>query len=173
MRKEEKTKIIDSLAEQLAESKFFYLTDSSGLNAEQTANLRRLCFKKEVKLLMVKNTLLVKAMEKTDKELDELYDVMKGNTTIMFAQAGNIPAKLIKEFRKKSEKPIIKGAYVEEVCYIGDENLENLCNIKSRDELIADVIALLQSPAKNVISSLQSGGNTLTGVLKTLSEKAE
>jgi len=173
MRKEEKTKMIDSLAEQLAESNFFYFTDSSGLNAEETATLRRLCFKKEVKLLMVKNTLLVKAMEKTDKELSELYDVIKGNTTIMFAQAGNVPAKLIKEFRKKSEKPIIKGAYVEEVCYIGDENLDSLCNIKSRDELIADVIALLQSPAKNVISSLQSGGNTLTGVLKTLSEKTE
>lgn len=173
MRKEEKTKMIDSLSEQLAESNFFYFTDSSGLNAEQTATLRRLCFKKEVKLLMVKNTLLIKAMEKTDKELSELYDVIKGNTTIMFAQAGNIPAKLIKEFRKTSEKPIIKGAYVEEVCYIGDENLDALCNIKSKDELIADVIALLQSPAKNVISSLQSSGNILTGVLKTLSEKTE
>ncbi len=173
MRKEEKNQMIDSLAEKLAESNFFYFTDASGLNAEQTANLRRICFKKEVNLLMVKNTLLKKAMEKTDKELDELYDVLKGNTTIMFANVGNVPAKLIKEFRKNAEKPILKGAYVEEVCYLGEENLENLCNIKSKEELIADVIALLQSPAKNVISALQSSGNTLTGVLKTLSEKAE
>tara|TARA_B100000683_G_C12155176_1_gene417689 strand:+ start:14 stop:541 length:528 start_codon:yes stop_codon:yes gene_type:complete len=175
MTREEKNQVIDSLTEQLNASEYFYLTDIADLDSETTTSLRRLCSKKDVKLTMVKNTLLKKAMEKTDKDLEPLYEVLTGSTSVMFAQAGNVPAKLIKEFRKKEkqEKPILKGAYVEEMSYVGEDQLELLVNIKSKNELIADVIALLQSPAKNVISSLQSGGQTLTGVLKTLSEKAE
>ncbi|MCF8297285.1 MAG: 50S ribosomal protein L10 [Saprospiraceae bacterium] len=175
MRKEEKNQLIDSIAEQLKASNYFYLTDTSELNAQKTSDLRRLCFKKDIKLMVVKNTLLRKAMEKTDKDFEELYSVLIGPTSLMFAEAGNIPAKLIKEFRKtqKSEKPLLKAAYVEEACYIGENQLETLVNIKSKDELIGDIIGLLQSPMKNVISALQSGGQTISGVLKTLSEKPE
>lgn len=173
MRKEEKSQLIQSLTEQLNANEYFYLTDIADLTVETTGHLRRLCFSKDVKLQVVKNTLLRKAMEQCDKELDELYPVLKGSTSVMFADAGNVPAKLIKEFRKKhkEEKPILKAAYVEEACYVGADQLEVLVNVKSKNELIADVIALLQSPAKNVISGLQSGGQTLTGILKTLSEK--
>jgi large subunit ribosomal protein L10 len=175
MTREEKNQFIDSLKEQLANSNYFYLTDIADLNSEATTNLRRLCFKMNVKLQMVKNTLLKKAMEQTDKDLEPLYEVLKGSTSIMWAEAGNVPAKLIKEFRKKqdSEKPILKGAYVEEMAYVGEDQLDILVNIKSKNELIGDIIGLLQSPAKNVISALQSGGQTLTGVLQTLSEKPE
>ncbi len=176
MTREEKNQFIDSLKEQLANSNYFYLTDIADLNSEATTNLRRLCFQKNVKLQIVKNTLLKKAMEQiTEKDLEPLYEVLKGSTSIMWAEAGNTPAKLIKEFRKKqkSEKPILKGAYVEEMAYIGEDQLDVLVNIKSKNELIGDIIGLLQSPAKNVISALQSGGQTLSGVLKTLSEKPE
>jgi len=174
MKKEDKNQLIDVIAEDLKQSNYFYITDISNLNAVKTSKLRRLCFNKNVKLSVVKNTLLRKAMEKVDnKDFDELFDILKGPTSIMYAEAGNIPAKLIKEFRKESDKPVLKGAYVEEVVYLGDDNLEMLSNIKSKNELIADVIALLQSPVKNVMGSLQSGSNTLTGVLKTLSEKSE
>lgn len=173
MTREEKNKLIDSLAELLNNSPNIYVADTSELNAEQTSNLRRLCFKKDVHLTVVKNTLLKRAIEKSDKDLDELFDSLKGPSAIMLSEAGNVPAKLIKEFRKTSEKPVLKGAYVEESIYLGEESLELLVNIKSKNELIADVIALLQSPAKNVISGLKSGGNTLSGILKTLSEKSE
>ncbi|NOY49852.1 MAG: 50S ribosomal protein L10 [Chlorobi bacterium] len=173
MRKEDKQLLIDSLAQLLTDNNNFYLTDTSSLNAEDTSNLRRLCFKNGIKMRVVKNTLLRKAMEKVDRGYDELFDTLKGNTSIMFAEAGNVPAKMIKEFRKKKDHPILKSAFIEETVYIGDENLDFLTSIKSKDELIADIIALLQSPAKNVVSALQSGGNTLTGILKTLSEKGE
>jgi len=175
MKKVDKTQLIDTLAEQLKESDIFYLTDISGLDAVQTAALRRYCFGKGVKLAVVKNTLLKKAMEKVEKDFDDLYDVLKGNTALMFTDTGNVPARLIKDFTKKhkSEKPVLKGAYVEEMCYVGAENLEFLANIKSKNELIGDIIGLLQSPAKNVISALQSGGNTLSGLVKTLSERPE
>jgi large subunit ribosomal protein L10 len=173
MRKEEKNQLVDSIAEQLNDNNTIYLADTADLNAEKTSDLRRLCYKENIKLIVVKNTLLKRAMEKSEKNLDELYDALKGPTSLMFAEAGNAPAKLIKEFRKKAEKPFLKGAYVEEVTYLGDDKLDFLVNIKSKNELIADVIALLQSPAKNVISGLQSGGQTLTGILKTLAEKAE
>jgi len=172
MRKEEKNQLIDSIASQLDNNNTIYIADTSNLNAEDTSNLRRLCFKKDIKLTVVKNTLLKRAMEKSEKNLDELYEILKGPSSLMFSEAGNAPAKLIKEFRKKSDKPVLKGAYVEEVSYLGDDQLELLVNIKSKNELIADVIALLQSPAKNVISGLQSAGQNLTGILKTLSEKA-
>ena len=173
MRKEDKKQLIDSLAQQLTDNNNFYITDVSDLNAEASSNLRRLCFKHGIKMRVVKNTLLKKAMENVDKDYEELYVTLKGNTSIMFAEGGNVPAKMIKEFRKKSEKPIIKGAYIEEMTYIGDDQLNFLISIKSKNELIADVIALLQSPAKNVVSALQSGGSQLSGILKTLSEKSE
>ncbi|MEJ2594060.1 MAG: 50S ribosomal protein L10 [bacterium] len=171
MRKEDKRQLIDSLTQQLDENNNFYLADVSELNAEDTSKLRRLCFKYGIKMQVVKNTLLKKAMEGAGKDYQELYETLKGNTSILFAEAGNAPAKMIKEFRKKSERPVLKGAFIEEMTYLGDEQLDFLVSIKSKDEVIADLIALLQSPAKNVISALQSGGNTLTGILKSLSEK--
>jgi large subunit ribosomal protein L10 len=171
MTREEKAQVIEELTGTLKESSVIYLTDISGLDAQLTSNLRRACFKANVKLAVVKNTLLEKAMEKSDKEFGELPDVLKGNTSLMLSETGNAPAKVIKEFRKKSKKPILKGAFVEQAIYIGDDQLDALVNIKSKEELIGDIIGLLQSPAKNVISALQSGGNKLSGILKTLSEK--
>ncbi len=170
MRKEDKKILIDTLTQQLEENNNFYITDIAALNAEDTSDLRRVSFKNGIKLVMVKNTLLRKAMENVDKDFSELYPTLVGNTAIMFSEAGNAPAKMIKEFRKNNDKPIVKSAFIEEAAYIGDDQLEFLVSIKSKDELIADIVALLQSPVKNVISSLQSGGNTLTGILKTLSE---
>ena len=171
MTREEKSQVIESLTASLTGNDIIYLADISGLNALDTSNLRRACFKANIKLAVVKNTLLAKAMEKSEKDFGELPSTLKGNTSIMYAETGNAPAKLIKEFRKKSKKPVLKGAYVEEAVYVGDDQLDALVNIKSKEELIGDVIALLQSPAKNVVSALQSGGNKLTGILKTLSEK--
>ncbi len=171
MTKEEKFKVVDDLTAQLAENNVIYLADISGLDALSTSNLRRSAFKANVKLTVVKNTLLAKAMEKSDKDFGELPETLKGNTSVMYAEAGNAPAKLIKEFRKKSEKPLLKGAFVESAVYVGDDQLDALVNIKSREELIGDIIGLLQSPAKNVVSALQSGGQTLSGIVKTLSEK--
>lgn len=171
MRKEEKKELIDTLTQQLTENNNFYITDISYLNAEDTSMLRRLSFKNGIRLVMVKNTLLKKAMENVDKDFSELYSTLVGNTAIMFSEAGNAPAKMIKEYRKKHDKPIIKGAFIEESTYIGDDQLDFLVSIKSKDELIAEVIALLQSPVKNVVSALQSGGGKLAGILKTLSEK--
>lgn len=171
MRKEEKNQLVDALAESLNNTPIIYVADTSELNAEDTSNLRRLCFKQDIKLTMVKNTLLRRAMEKSEKNLEELYSVLKGPSSLMFSEVGNAPAKLIKEFRKTSDKPVLKGAYVEEMTYLGEDQLEILVNIKSKDELLGDFIALLQSPAKNVISALQSSGQTLTGLLKSLSER--
>jgi large subunit ribosomal protein L10 len=151
----------------------FYLTDVSDLNAEKTSQLRRQCFNSGVKMIVVKNALLHKAMQQMDKDYESLYDVLKGSTAVMFCETGNAPAKLIKNFRKTSDRPILKGAFIEECCYIGDDMLDALCNIKSKNDLIADVIALLQSPMKNVISGLQSGGHKLSGILETLSERPE
>jgi len=173
MTKEEKSREIDKLTSLLESTNTIYIADIAGLNAQDTSNLRRLCFQREVGLSIVKNTLLRKAMERSEKQFDELYDVLKGNTSIMIAEAGNAPAKLIKEFRKKSDKPILKAAYIAESVYVGDDQLETLSSIKSKDELIGDVIALLQSPAKNVISALQSGGKTIAGLVKTLEERGE
>jgi large subunit ribosomal protein L10 len=169
----EKNQIIETLTQELNETSNFYLTDIGGLTVERTGELRRLCFKRDVKLKVVKNTLLRKAMEKSEKDLDELYDTLKGPNSIMFTEIGNLPAKLIKEFRLKfkSEKPVLKGAYVEESAYIGENQLVTLENIKSKNEVIAEIIGLLQSPAKNVISALQSGGQKLSGILETLSER--
>jgi len=173
MRAEEKNKLIESLAEQLSNNETIYLADISNLNAEKTSKLRRLCYKRNIKLVVVKNTLLKKAMERTGKDFAPLFDVLKGSTSLMFGDAGNAPAKLIKEFRKESDRPILKGAYVEEMSYTGDDKLDFLVNIKSKNELVADVIFLLQSPVRNVLGALQSGGNTIHGVLKTLGERPE
>ena len=171
MRREEKEVIIDNLAQRLDESKHFYLTDISSLNAEQTSNLRRKCFEKEISLLVVKNTLLRKAMEKSEGDFNDLYDVLKDSTSIMFSETGNTPAKLIKEFRKTMEKPLLKAAVVEESIYIGDDQLDTLSNIKSKDELLGDLLMLLQSPASNLVSALASSSSKMAGALITLSEK--
>jgi len=141
------------------------------MKAGATTDLRRACYKANIKLAVVKNTLLAKAMEASDREFGELPSVLKGNTSLMFSEVGNAPAKLIKNFRKKSAKPLLKGAFVEETVYLGDENLDALVSIKSKEEMIGEIIGLLQSPAKNVISGLKSGGGKLAGILKTLSER--
>jgi large subunit ribosomal protein L10 len=174
MKRSEKQAIIDNLKQEINSYSHFYLADISDLNAEKTSQLRRTCFQKEVKLIVVKNTLLKRAFDASDKEADELLDALKGNTAMMFCNTGNVPAKLIKDFRKKNsklERPVLKAAYVEESVYVGDENLDMLANIKSKEELIGDIVTLLQSPAKNVVSALQSSGQTITGLLQTLSEK--
>ncbi len=171
MTREEKATVIEDLTAKLGGSSTIYLADISGLDAATTSDLRRACFKANIKLSVVKNTLLAKAMQASDKEFGELPEVLKGNTSLMFAEAGNAPAKLIKNFRKKSDKPLLKGAFIEEAIYVGDDKLDTLISIKSREEMIGEIIGLLQSPAKNVISGLKSGGGKLSGILKTLSEK--
>ena len=171
MRREEKDVIISDLVSDLNETKHFYLTDISELNAEETSNLRRKCFESQIRLLVVKNTLLKKAMEKSDGDFEELYGVLKDSTSIMFCETGNVPAKLIKDFRKTMEKPILKAAFVEESIYVGDNQLEALSSIKSKDELLADLLTLLKSPATNLASALGSSANKMAGALKTLSEK--
>ena len=171
MTREEKSQVIEELTAQLADNQHIYLADISGLNAGNTSDLRRACFKANVKLAVVKNTLLEKAMEASDKDFGDLPSVLKGNTSVMYSETGNAPAKIIKAFRKKSDKPLLKGAFIEEAIYIGDEQLDALVDIKSREELIGDIVGLLQSPAKNVISALKSSGGKLAGIVKTLSEK--
>lgn len=174
MRREDKNVIIDRLAEQIKEYPHFYLTDTSELNAADTSDLRRKCFEKEIKLVVVKNTLLKKAFEKSDREdFSPLFDTLSGSTSIMFTEVANLPGKLIKDFRKSKEKPILKAAFAEESFYVGDNHLDALASLKSKNELIADVIALLQSPAKRVVSQLQSAPDKLAGVVKALSEREE
>ncbi len=171
MKREEKADIITGLAQKLKEASHFYITDISDLNAEATSSLRRKCFEKDIELVVVKNTLLRKAMEQAETDYSEIFGVLKGATSVMFTDQASLPGKLIKELRKTSKKPIVKAAYVQESIFIGDDQLDALATIKTKEELVADIIGLLQSPAKNVISALQSGGQKLTGVLKTLSEK--
>ncbi|WP_289053905.1 50S ribosomal protein L10 [Carboxylicivirga marina] len=171
MRKEDKNILVDELLVNLNEYSHFYVTEAGGLNAELSSNLRRECFGKEVKMIMVKNTIFKKALEQLEGKYEEIYPTLKGTTAIMFSNTGNVPAKLIKEFSKNNEKPTLKGAYVEESVYVGADQLEALCNIKSKEELLGDVIGLLQSPMKNVVSALSSGGSTIHGLLQTLAEK--
>ena len=171
MTREEKNKLIEDLDLLLNENKNFYLADISDLTAEESSDLRRLCFKRDVTLQVVKNTLLKKAMERNDADFEEFYETLSGNTSIMFTEVGNSPAKIIKDFRKKHNKPILKAAIIEDCFYLGDENLDTLVELKSKQELIGEIITLLQSPAKNVISSLQSGGNKLSGIIKALAER--
>ena len=171
MTKEEKSQVIEKLTAELSDAKTLYLTDTAGLNAQDTSALRRACFKANIRLSVVKNTLLSKAMDASDKEFGDLKEVLKGNTSLMFSEIGNAPAKVIKDFRKKSEKPVLKGAYIEEAVFIGDNHIDALVAIKSKEELIGEIVTLLQSPAKNVITGLKSSGGNLAGILKTLSER--
>ena len=173
MTRERKSEIIENLTAQLSDNANIYLADISGLDAGSTTNLRRACFKAGVSLSVVKNTLLKRAMEGSNKDFGKLVDTLTGNTSIMISETGNAPAKVIKEFRKKSKRPLLKGAYIQESIYVGDEQLDTLVALKSREELIGDVIGLLQSPAKNVISALKSGGGKLAGIVKILSERQE
>ena len=172
MTREEKLAVINGLAEQLNAYPHFYITNIEALNAEQTASLRRKCFENGVKLVVVKNTLLTKALEKVEKADADLVSVLEGSTSVMFTETGKAPAVLIKEFRKSCDKPVLKAAYVEGCVYVGDNQLDALCNIKSREELIGDIVSLLQSPAKNVISALQgSAGQKISGLVKAVEER--
>jgi len=173
MKREDKEQVVNSLVEQINGMPHFYVADTSDLNGADISLLRRKCFESNVKLRVVKNTLLKRALDASEKDAEALYDSLKGPTSIMFTETGNVPAKLIKEFRKDHDKPVLKSAYVEESVYVGEDQLDILSNIKSKDELLGELVALLQSPMKNVVSALQSGGNTITGVLKTLAEKSE
>jgi large subunit ribosomal protein L10 len=173
MTRAEKTTAIAELKEKFSNSSFFYLTDSSTLSVEQVNNLRKLCFEKGVELKVVKNTLAKKAMEEApeDKGYADLYEALKGPTAIMFTDTASVPAKIIKEFRETNDRPILKAAYIDTAVYFGDDQVDSLTKLKSKEDLIAEVIALLQSPAKNVISALKSGGSTLSGLLKALEER--
>ena len=172
MKKELKDTIIVELGQKLKEYPHFYLVDLTGLNAEKTSDLRRKCFKSEIKLEVVKNTLLQKALEASEVDFSPLYDCLKGNTAVMFTTTANVPAKLLKEYKKEGI-PALKAAYAEESIFVGADRLEELAALKSKNELLADVVALLQSPAKNVVSALQSGSGTIHGLLQTLGERAE
>ena len=174
MNKDEKQLMINDLSKRLDDNSVIYIADISDLDAVATSALRRQCFAKNIKLSVVKNTLLKKAMENVQgKDFTELYDILPGPTAIMLSDTGNLPAKLIKDFRKKNDKPVLKGAFVEESVYIGDDQLNSLVDIKSKDELIGEIIGLLQSPAKNVISALTSSKSIIAGLVKTLSEKEQ
>tara|TARA_B100000427_G_C15364255_1_gene531304 strand:- start:88 stop:609 length:522 start_codon:yes stop_codon:yes gene_type:complete len=172
MTREEKDLQIKELTQMLADNSVLYLTDASGLNAEETTQLRRACYKNDVRMRVVKNTLLRRAMEASEgTDFSELYEVLSGQTALLIGNVGNAPAKILKEFRKKSDMPMLKAAYVEESTYLGDDQIEALTAIKSKDELIAELIALLQSPLKNVVGALNSGGNTVSGLVKALQER--
>jgi large subunit ribosomal protein L10 len=173
MNREEKAKYIDELVADLSASNVIYLADTAELTVEVVNNLRRRCFQSNIKMRVVKNTLLEKAMERVEgKDFGNLKDTLAGATSIMFSEVGNAPAKLIQDFRKKNEKPILKGAYIDEAIFVGDNQLETLASLKSREELVGDIIGLLQSPAKNVVSGLTGAGSKIAGILKTLEERS-
>ncbi|MBP3827926.1 MAG: 50S ribosomal protein L10 [Prevotella sp.] len=172
MKKEVKDTIIVELGEKLKEYSHFYLVDVTGLNAEATSALRRKCFKNEIKMVVVKNKLLHKAFEASEIDFEPLYGALKGNTAVMFCNTANVPAKLLKDYKKEGI-PALKAAYAEEGIFVGADKLDELISIKSKNELIADVVAMLQAPAQGVISALESGAGTIHGVLETLSERAE
>ena len=171
MKKEVKDTIITELGEMLKQFPHFYVVDVTGLDAEATSNLRRKAFEKQIKMVVVKNKLLIKAFEASDIDYSELYGSLKGNTALMFCDTANVPAKLLKEYKEGT--PALKAAYAEESIFVGADKLSELAALKSKSELIAEVVSLVQSPAKNVISGLQSSGSTIHGLLKTLGEKAE
>jgi len=171
MTREEKNQIIDSLVGDLTKYGNFYITDISALTVEKTNQLRRACFNKNIKLSVAKNTLIRKALDKLEGDYSEMHSALKGTSAIMYCETGNVPAKVIKDFRKTSDKPVLKGAWIDSAVFLGDNQLEALASLKSKNELIADIIALLQSPAKNVISGLQGGGHKLSGILKTLESR--
>lgn len=173
MTRSEKVAVVDELKEKFENATSFYLTDSSTLTVAQVNDLRGLCYEKDVEIRVVKNTLVKKALESFPEERNyaELYDSLKGPTALMFCQTANAPAKLIEEFRKTNEKPVLKAAYIDSSIYVGDDQLKSLAALKSKEELVGDIVGLLQSPAKNVISALKSGGSTIAGILKTLEER--
>jgi len=171
MRKEEKQEIVQALAEQIKSYGNFYITDTADLSVGKVNNIRRKCFEEGIVVQVVKNTLIKKALIEAGVESEELVGVLKGASTMMFAESATAPAKLIKQLRKEGDKPKIKAAYIQETTFVGDDQLNALATLKSKEELIADVIALLQSPAKNVISALQSGGNTISGLVKALEQR--
>ena len=171
MKKTDKSALIKELSDKINEYNHFYVADTLGLDAGATSDLRRLCFQQEIKMMVVKNTLFKLALEQSDKNVEGMDEAFKGTSAVLFCNTGNVPAKLIKDFQKKKELPILKGAFVEESVYLGGDQLEVLTNIKSKEELLGDVIGLLQSPAKNVISALQSGGSKIHGILQTLGER--
>lgn len=171
MRREEKHEVVSALTEQMKEYGNFYITDTSNLTVAKINNIRRKCFENKIGIQVVKNTLIKKALEQLDGDVTPLFDVLKGSSSVMFSTTGNAPAKLIKQLRKEGDKPVLKAAYIDQAVFIGDNQLETLVNLKSREELIGDIVGLLQSPAKNVISALSSGGNKLAGIVKTLQER--
>jgi len=171
MNKEEKHEVVLALAEQMKEYGNFYITDTSNLTVAKINDIRRKCFESGIKIQVTKNTLIKKAMETVDGNFTEMFDVLKGSSSIMFSKSGTAPAKLIKELRKRGDKPVLKAAYIDTAVFIGDNQLDALVNLKSKEQLIGEIIGLLQSPAKNVISALQSGGNKLAGIVKTLQER--
>lgn len=177
MTKAEKTLVIEELAGKFADSKYFYVTDCSELNVETINKLRRTCFEQNIQLKVVKNTLIKKALEKAaesnEENYEDLYGVLKGSSAVMFTETGNAPAKLIKKFREDNDKPVLKAAFVESEVYVGDDQIDALVSIKSKEELIGDIVLLLESPIKNLLGSLQSGGNTISGLLKALEERGE
>jgi len=174
MIKADKAAMVEALKDKFSNSQYFYVTDYSTLTVEQINNLRRKCFEQGIEMKVLKNTLVKKALEQVnDTAYTDLYDALKGPTAIMFSEVSNAPAKLIKEFRKKHEKPVLKAAYIDSDVFFGDDQVESLSNLKSKEELIGDVILLLESPMKNVLGSLQSGGNTISGLLKALEDRGE
>jgi len=174
MKKSDKTLAVEELISKFESNPFFYIADSSSLSVEKINKFRRVCFEKGIEVKVVKNTLAQKALEtfSEDKKYAGLYDSLKGPTTLLFADVANLPAKVIKDFRKKSERPFIKAAYIDSGIYIGDSQIDELSMLKSKDELVGEIIGLLQSPAKNVIGALKSGGNIIAGLVKTLEERA-
>ena len=172
MKKEVKDTIIVELGQKMKDYAHFYLVDVTGLNAEATSSLRRKCFQKEIKMVVVKNNLLHKAFEASDVDYEPIYTALKGNTAVLFSNTANVPAKLLKDYTKEGI-PALKAAYAEECIYVGADKLDELAALKSKNEVIAEIVALLQSPTKNVVSALQSGANTIHGVLKTLGERPE
>jgi large subunit ribosomal protein L10 len=174
MTKEEKSKYIEDLTAELAGKSVFYLTDTGGLDVETVNQLRSKCFRSNIEMRVVKNSLFKKALQRIEnRDYTEIYSMLKGPTSVLFAEVGNVPAKLILDFRKKFEKPLLKGAYVDEAVFVGEASLKMLSEIKSKEELVGEIIGLLQSPAKNVVSGLKSGGGKLAGIVKTLASRTE
>ena len=171
MKKEEKHEVVLALTETIAEYGNFYITDTANLSVAKVNDIRRKCFENGIKMQVAKNKLIRKAMEASLGDFSEMFEVLKGSSSILFSKSANAPAKLIKQLRKTGDKPVLKAAYIDSSIFIGDNQLDALINLKSKEELVADIIALLQSPAKNVISGLQSGGNKLAGIVKTLQER--
>lgn len=171
MKREEKNALIEELKQTIESYSNFYLTDTEGLNAKETSDLRRKCFDKEIQLRTVKNTLFKIALERAEGNYEELYEVLKENTSIMFCNVANVPGKLLKSVKSPKDRPALKAAYIDGSIYVGANQLDALANLKSKEELIGDVIFILQSPMKTVLGQLNSGKNILGGVVKTLSER--